>query len=41
MSGLTGPVLQTATFVPELSSSLVIVILGVLGLMDRRRKWGE
>jgi hypothetical protein len=35
-SGLE-PYIQTAT--PELSSSVLIVILGVLGLTDRRRTW--
>ena len=36
-----GPYLQTATFapVPELSSSVLIMVLGVLGLLDRRRTW--
>jgi hypothetical protein len=38
-----GPYLQTATFafspVPELSSSVLILVLGVLGLLDRRRAW--
>ena len=34
-----GTYLQTATFVPELSSSVLIVILGMLGLTDRRRTW--
>ena len=35
----TGTYLQTYTFVPELSSSVLIMVLGVLGLLDRRRAW--
>ena len=35
----SGTFLQTYTFVPELSSSVLILVLGVLGLLDRRRTW--
>lgn len=41
-SGVEGSyVLQTASFtsVPELSSSVLVLILGILGLTDRRRSW--
>ena len=34
-----GTYLQTATLVPELSSSVLIMVLGVLVLLDRRRTW--
>ena len=35
----SGTYLQTYTFVPELSSSVLIMVIGVLGLLDRRRTW--